>query len=41
MKQCGERIEIAAEAPERMLPLLDSMGFHDYQMIDGEKTVYL
>mgnify|MGYP001623929733 FL=1 len=37
MKQCGERIEMAAEAPERMLPLLDSMGFHDYQMIDGEK----
>lgn len=36
MKHCGERMELTLEHPERALPLLESMGFTDYQVVDKE-----
>lgn len=34
MKQCCERMELTLEEPERALPILDRMGFTDYQVVD-------
>lgn len=34
MRRCSERIEIQLEEPEKALPVLDSMGFHAYQVAD-------
>ena len=34
MKRCSERIEIELERPERALPVLDRMGFSNYQVTD-------
>lgn len=34
MKRCSERIEITLPNPEKALPILDKMGFTNYQVID-------
>ena len=34
MKRCSERIEIVLPNPEQALPVLDNMGFTNYQVID-------
>lgn len=34
MQRCGERIEITVEHPEQALPVLDQMGFTNYQVTD-------
>lgn len=36
MKRCSERIEVALEHPKQALPVLDKMGFTNYQVVDGE-----
>lgn len=36
MKRCSERIEIVLDEPERAVPVLDSMGFTNYQVVDQE-----
>lgn len=37
MKKCSERIEVVMENPEQAIPVLDNLGFTQYQMIDKEK----
>lgn len=34
MKRCGERIEITLDQPQQAVPILDGMGFADYQVVD-------
>lgn len=34
MRRCGERIEITLDDPERAVPVIDSMGFYNYQVTD-------
>lgn len=34
MQRCSERIEMTLENPEAALPVLDSMGFVSYQVVD-------
>lgn len=36
MNRCGERIEVTLDQPEQALPVLDAMGFADYQVTDKE-----
>ncbi len=36
MKRCRERIEIVLDAPESAVPVLDKLGFADYQVVDKE-----
>lgn len=36
MKRCSERIEITLDTPELALPVLDSLGFANYQVVDRE-----
>lgn len=36
MNRCSERIEIVLDEPERAVPVLDSMGFTNYQVVDQE-----
>ncbi len=36
MQRCSERMEIILDQPERAVPILDSMGFHNYQITDKE-----
>lgn len=36
MAKCRERIELSVDDPERAVTVLDSMGFHNYQVIDKE-----
>lgn len=36
MQRCSERIEIVLDQPERAVPILDSMGFTNYQVVDKE-----
>lgn len=36
MSRCSERIEVTLEQPERALPVLDAMGFTNYQVTDKE-----
>lgn len=36
MKRCNERIELVLEHPRQALPILDAMGFTDYQVVDQE-----
>jgi len=36
LKQCSERIELTLPEPKLALPVLDQMGFTDYQVIDAE-----
>lgn len=34
MHKCCERIEISLEEPQKAVPILDSMGFQNYQIVD-------
>jgi ABC-2 type transport system ATP-binding protein len=36
MKKCCERIEITLDNPDAALPILDRMGFKEYQVTDRE-----
>ncbi len=36
MKKCCERIEITMDQPRQAVPILDSMGFANYQIVDSE-----
>lgn len=36
MKRCSERIEICLDEPKRAVPVLDEMGFTNYQIVDKE-----
>lgn len=36
MNHCSERIELFLEEPRRAIPILDSMGFTNYQVVDKE-----
>lgn len=37
MERCSERIEITLDEPKRAVPILDSMGFTKYRVIDKER----
>ena len=37
MKRCSERIEICLDEPKRAVPVLDEMGFTNYQIVDKER----
>ena len=37
MKRCSERIEICLDEPKRAVPVLDEMGFINYQIVDKER----
>lgn len=39
MQRCSERIEICLSEPERAVPVLDAMGFEQYQIVDKEKIL--
>lgn len=34
MRRCGERIELTLEEPKQALPVLDKLGFTNYQVVD-------
>ena len=36
MKKCSERIELTLDNPKQAIPVLDDMGFSNYQVIDKE-----
>ena len=36
MKRCSERIELTLSCPEQAVPVLDRMGFVNYQIVDKE-----
>ena len=36
MRRCSERMEITLEHPRQAVPILDSMGFVNYQIVDKE-----
>jgi len=36
MKKCCERIEITMDQPRQAVPILDSMGFANYLIVDSE-----
>lgn len=36
VKHCSERMELTLDEPEKALPLLDAMGFVNYQVVDKE-----
>ncbi len=36
MQRCCERIEVVLEEPKRAVPVLDSLGFRNYQVVDKE-----
>lgn len=36
MRRCSERMEITLEHPRQAVPVLDSMGFMNYQVVDKE-----
>lgn len=36
MKRCSERIEITLDQPKQAVPVLDALGFKDYQIADKE-----
>ena len=37
MQRCSERIEIVLDDPDRAIPILDRMGFQNYQVADKER----
>ncbi len=41
MKRCSERIEIELIHPEQAVPILDRMGFTNYQVTDKSIFIYL
>ena len=36
MKKCGERMELTLDNPREAIPVLDAMGFVNYQVVDKE-----
>lgn len=36
MRRCGERMELVLDHPEQALPVLDRLGFRNYQVVDKE-----
>ena len=40
MLRCGERIEILLDDPKQALPVLDQMGFRNYQVVD-KNTIHV
>lgn len=36
MKRCSERMEIVLDEPNNALPVIDKMGFTNYQVVDKE-----
>ena len=36
MKRCGERMELTMDNPREAIPVLDAMGFANYQVVDKE-----
>ena len=36
MKRCGERMELTLDNPREAIPVLDAMGFVNYQVVDKE-----
>lgn len=36
LKRCCERIEVTLDQPKQAIPILDSMGFTNYQVVDKE-----
>ena len=36
MRRCCERMELCLDYPKQAIPVLDSMGFTNYQVIDKE-----
>lgn len=39
MKRCEERIEIVLDTPEHALPVLDRLGFHNYQVVEHNRLL--
>ena len=37
MKRCGERMELTLDNPREAIPVLDAMGFVNYQVVDKER----
>ena len=37
MKRCGERMELTLDNPREAIPVLDAMGFANYQVVDKER----
>lgn len=37
MKKCGERMELTLDNPREAIPVLDAMGFVNYQVVDKER----
>ncbi len=37
MKKCGERMELTLDNPRGAIPVLDAMGFVNYQVVDKER----
>ena len=37
MKRCGERMELTLDNPRGAIPVLDAMGFVNYQVVDKER----
>ena len=37
LKRCSERIEIILDDPQKAIPVLDKMGFVNYQAVDKER----
>ena len=37
MKRCEERMEFVLDSPEQALPVLDQLGYHNYQVVDQHK----
>jgi ABC-2 type transport system ATP-binding protein len=37
MKKCGERMELTLNNPREAIPVLDAMGFVNYQVVDKER----
>ena len=40
MQRCGERMEIFLDDPKQALPVLDQMGFKNYQVTD-KNTIHI
>lgn len=36
MERCSERIEVTLDHPKEAVPVLDSMGFQNYRVVDRE-----
>ena len=41
MQRCSERMEITLADPKQALPVLDRMGFTNYQVIDRIRSIFM